>query len=188
MKAGELVIIVDSVNQAVKFYTEKLGFDINETLISSQPEELSFARLKKGKCILAFKQPDVAELTEFSFIKRCISRCVKIQIELKTGIEKLYERCQKKKLNMPKDLHVTAAGKQRFVVKDPFGIKLEFVQPLDYVPAIKSDFLGLKISDKDIKEYHQGNEQIIEDFVDRLKQCGVLRRAAKKYAKLLLKK
>jgi uncharacterized glyoxalase superfamily protein PhnB len=182
MKAGELVIIVESVNQAVKFYTEKLGFDINEALISSQPEELSFARLKKGKCIIVFKQPDVAELAEFSFIKRCVSRCVKLHVELKTGIEKLYERCQKKKLNIAKALQVNAHGEQYFTVKDPFGVKLEFVQTLEYVPATTKSFLGIKVTDKDI-----GDEALVENVVEHLKQFGVLRRAAKKYAKHLLR-
>jgi len=92
MKSGELVIVVDSVENVIKFYTEKLGFDVVELCTKDKSEQsensLSYGRVKKGKCFIAFRLPSVEELAEFSFIKRCVSRSTGLYIEMKKGIEK----------------------------------------------------------------------------------------------------
>src|SRR5260221_12819284 len=99
MKSGELLVIVDSVEEAIKFYTEKLAFDIARVEASRDVvNTLHSAHLRKGKCGLIFRTPLVEELAEFSFIKRCGSRCIGFNVEMKKGIDKYFQRCQKKGL------------------------------------------------------------------------------------------
>ena len=184
MKSSELVIIVDSVEDAVKFYTEKLAFDIVDAQASKEnPGTLLSAHIRKGKCFVTFRTPYVEELAEFSFIKRCASRCIGLYIEMKKGLDKYFERCQKKGLQIlssPKD---TPNGYRNFTLRDPFGIKLIVAQPREGVSAKPSnDFVGMHV------DLSRGSEaDIMSDMIHHLKGMGILRRAGKKFAKLKIK-
>lgn len=184
MKSNKPVIIVDSVEKAVKFYTEKMAFDVVKLTLGEMEgkQALTFAHLRKGKCFIHLRVPKVVELAEFSFIKRCTSRCIGMFIEMKKGLDKYFDRCQKKGVQIvsePKDHQ--AIGFRTFSVKDPFGIKLTFAQPIeDFVPEYK-DFAGLAV------DLSKDDDVLVEEMVKYLKGFGILRRAAKKYAKLWLK-
>ena len=180
MKSSKPVIIVDSVENAIKFYTEKLGFDVVDLYINKEEnnEALTFAHLKKGKCFIIFKIPKVEELAEFSFIKRCASRCVGVFIDMKKGLDKYYDKCNKKGLNIIEESKQCGPYKM-FSIKDPFGIKLTFAELVE--KEKHEDFAGLKV-DKTGQE-----TQVVEGMIKHLKNFGILRRAAKKYAKLWLK-
>jgi len=182
MKSSELLVIVDSVEEAIKFYTEKLAFDIADLQASKENSNtLTSAHLRKGKCIVIFKTPSVEELAEFSFIKRCASRCVGMHVEMKKGLDKYFQRCQKKGvkvLNEPKSM---SDGTRSFVIRDPFGIKIVFAQQEGHKKA-STDFAGMQIELGKRKEVDSVN-----DMVEHLKHFSILRRAAKKYAKLKLK-
>ncbi len=186
MKSCETVVIVDSIEEAVKFYTEKLGFDIVDLLVSEEGgQHLSLARLRKGKCFIKFRIPLVEELAEFSFIKRCASRCVCISCEMKKGLDKYYTRCQKKGVKIASELKDCAeAGLRIFSARDPFGVKLVFAQPL--VMATKAvdaiDFCGMPVKKAQAKD-----PQVLDQMVNHLKNFGILRRSAKKFAKLKAK-
>ena len=189
MKSGELIIVVESVEKAIKFYTEKLAFDVTylETK-KDDPSALSCARLKKGKCMLQLRAPHVEELADFSFIKRCASRSIGLYIELKTGIEKYYDRCKKKKITIVTELKSLDNGMREFSVRDPFGVRLIFVQEKEgHVAKPSRNFFGLQIQDSDLAEYKKGGTHFLDRMVAQLKSYGILRRAAKKYAKLRLK-
>lgn len=183
MKSSELLVIVDSVEEAVKFYTEKLAFDIVDVQLNKEnPSSLLAAHLRKGKCFVTFRIPAVEELAEFSFIKRCASRCVGLCIEMKKGLDKYFDRCQKKGLKIisePKDM---TDGTRSFAMRDPFGIKLVFSQLQEGKQLrTSSDLLGMSL---DLK---RKEDDLTNDMVDHLRKFSVLRRAAKKYAKLKLK-
>ncbi|MFH0898289.1 MAG: VOC family protein [bacterium] len=190
MKTGELVVIVDSVEEAVKFYTEKLGFDIVDLKESqSDPQLLDFCFLRKSKCSIIFRKPFVEEYAEFSFIKRCLSRCVGLNIELNGDIEKFFERCQTKNVDIVRSL-----GKREnadilsFTIKDPFGTKLVFSQSLkDIFIKPEFDFHGYLINKQDLEKLPETEEFLLDHMVDSVKRFGILRRFAKKYAKLKLK-
>lgn len=97
MKSSEFVLIVETVEEGVKFYTEKLGFDIVDLQESSENgRHLISARMHKGKCSIILRTPLVEELAAFSFIERCVNRCTGLYIEMKKGLEKYYQRCIKK--------------------------------------------------------------------------------------------
>ena len=50
MKSITVTIVVDSVEEAVKFYTEKLPFDVVDLRISTEGQQtLSYAHLQKAK-------------------------------------------------------------------------------------------------------------------------------------------
>ena len=195
MKSSELVLIVDSVEDAVKFYTEKLAFDLTEARVSTENAHvLSFAQLRKGKCFIMIRLPSVEELAEFSFIKRCVSRCTCLYVEMKKGIEKYYDRCKKKGVKIATELKSTPdcpthPGCLSFSIRDPFGIKLIFSQPANEKIKLDSvDLAGLKIKRSEVAGK---KTQELEDYIDRaighLKTFSVVRRAAKKFAKHKLK-
>ena len=65
---------------------------------------------------------------------------------MKKGLDKYFERCQKKGLQIlssPKD---TPNGYRNFTLRDPFGIKLIVAQPREGVSAKPSnDFVGMHV-------------------------------------------
>lgn len=187
MKSGELLVIVDSVEEAIKFYTEKLAFDIVGVEASKDgANTLHLAHLRKGKCGIIFRTPLVEELAEFSFIKRCGSRCVGFNIDMKKGLEKYFQRCQKKgiKTTELKDHD----GNRQFTLRDPFGTKLVFNQLIEgKQPKPSLDFLGLHLSEQDVTGKGRKEADVVDGMVEQLRKFGILRRAAKKYAKTVFK-
>ncbi len=188
MKTGELVVLVDSVQEAVKFYTEKLGFDIVELRESqSDPHVLDFALVRKSKCGIVFRKPFVEEFAEFSFIKRCMSRCVGLKIELNSGIEKFFDRCQKKGVDVVLPLEQDQE-KKSFSFKDPFGIKLTCIQFLEKSAMQPDyDFHGYFINKQDLEKRPESEDRLLSNMVEQVRKFGILRRSAKKYAKSKLK-
>jgi len=190
MKSGTIVLVVDSVEKAVKFYTEKLAFDIVELTVEKSEgaqDIISYAHIKKGKCFLMLRAPHIEELAEFSFIKRCASRSVGIFAEMKKGIEKYYEKCGRRGLQIIEPLKDTTWGYKAFSIRDPFGIKITFAQALENYKE-PEQFLHSGIIKKDISSDIAKNKEIQERMIKYLKSFGILRRASKKHTKLWLKK
>lgn len=183
MKSITVTIIVDSVEEAVKFYTEKLPFDIVELQTSSEGHQaLSYAHLRKGKASVIFRTPYVEEFADFTFIKRCASRCVCLFVEVKKGVEKFYDKCKKRDLKIVTELKDCESGFKLFALKDPFGMKLVFAEPIQgFVAKKPSDFLGMSLA------HTAGAEEQTDSMISHLKSFGILRRASKKYAKHFLK-
>jgi uncharacterized glyoxalase superfamily protein PhnB len=188
MKSSEIIVVVDSVENAIKFYTEKLGFDIVEMVTKDGgglAPSVVFARIKKGKCFLRFRTPRISELAEFSFIKRCSSRSTGLHVEMKKGIEKYFEKCKRKNVPIVHELGQDANGVMRFSIKDPFGVKLMFVQkPKNYSEEITNNFHGIVIEEDRIST---SNTELLNEMIAKLREFGILRRAAKKYSKLWIK-
>lgn len=189
MKSSEMVLLVESVDEAVKFYTEKLAFDIVDLQENSEGgNTLTSARLRKGKCFIRLRLPQVEELAEFSFIKRCASRCTGLYVEMKKGIERFYERCQKKGVKIASELKTQPDGCKLFAIRDPYGIRISFAQPDENFKApAPSMLLGAPVKLDDALGKPAKDDDVIDQMVARLKDFGVLRRSAKKYAKLHLK-
>lgn len=190
MKSGELVVVVESVRDAVKFYTEKLSFDVVqlETQEDRGDHGIVAARLRKGKCFVHFRMATIEELADFSVIKRCSSRCVLLQVELKKGIDKYFTKCLKKGVVVSTEIKdLPHLGTRSFIVRDPFGVKLQVIQvdPTFKQPAATS-FLSLPFRKQDLVQTAAQNAYM-EEMVSKLKKVGVLRRAGKKYARLWVK-
>ena len=189
MKQGELTVIIDTVKEAVKFYTEKLAFDVVELDISTDSGEplLVAACLRKGKSFIRFRLPSIEELAEFSFIKRCASRCVGFSLPFKKGIERYFARCAKKGVKISQELCATgeAGMTQSFVMRDPFGTKIVVFEPA----AITSKDVAQDIAAINLPPARSGGytENEIDNTLAVLKRLGVLRRSGKKYIKLLAK-
>ncbi len=190
MKPGELVVVVESVREAVKFYTEKLSFDLIylETQTDHGEYTMTSARVRKGKCSLMFRVPAVDELAEFSVVKRCASRCITVRIEIKKGLEKYFTKCRKKQLNISGDIkEATDRSSLSFTVRDPFGVRLYFMQQTGPARhAVPGDFLGVPFKKAELAQTAAQNS-FMEEMVSKLKKLGVLRRAGKKYARQWLK-
>lgn len=189
MKSGKPLFIVDSVEDAVKFYSEKLGFDVFE--LSAKREDsrcyLNYALLKKGKCFVGFRSPYPGELAEMSMIKHCAGRGAGVYIEMKKGFDKYLERCNKKGVLIVEQPKKQPWGEVTFSIKDPFGFRVTFAQALEvgeWIPT--NEFCGMG----ELKE-PQGEEEttrMLEDMISWLKGFGLLRRVSKKFSKLWLKR
>jgi len=189
MKSSDLVLIVDSVEEAIKFYTEKLAFDLVDAQLHKEgSQSLVSAHLRKGKCTIALRIPTVEELAEFSFIKRCASRCVGLQVHMKKGLDRYFERCQKKGVKVLSEPKNMPEGYRMFSVRDPFGIKLIFSEPtVGFVAKKPTEFLGLPVKVTDATGKPRKDAELFGEMIDHLKHFGILRRAAKKYAKIWVK-
>jgi len=189
MKSSDLLLIVDSVEEAIKFYTEKMAFDFVEAQMNKEgSQSLVSAHLRKGKCVIELRTPYVEELAEFSFIKRCASRCVGLHVHMKKGLKRYFERCQKKGVKIVSEPKDSPEGYRMFSVRDPFGIKLIFSEPIPgFVAKKPTEFLGLPVKATDAAGKPRKDAELLTEMVDHLKRFGILRRAAKKYAKIWLK-
>lgn len=189
MKSAKTIFVVESVDKAIKFYTEKLGFDVVD--LSSEKENihfLNYAELRKGKAYLIFRVPSIEELADFSMVKRCLSRGVGLHVEMKKGIEKYFSRCQKKNVPIISPLAPKVSGDLSFSARDPFGMRLVFVQPgKQVVNSNLYNFCGMDIP-SDARERSQNEAEILEKMISWLKGFGILRRAGKKCAKTFLKR
>lgn len=192
MKSGEITIIVDSVETALKFYTEILPFDIVDMQLSTEDTNiLASASLKKGKCLVHFRRPLIEEYAEFSFIKRCQSRCIELCIEIKTELKKIAMRCEKKDVKVVR-VATQTQGLEELAIKDPFGIKITFIQNTISTSSPKhtsshSEIAGFHINPTDLARFKEQDETGLDNLIAHLKNFDISRRAAKKYAKMLFK-
>lgn len=188
MKTGELVVIVDSVEDAVKFYTERLAFDIASLQIDAENQhQLGYAHLKKGKCSIIFRKPTVQEFAEFTFIKRCSSRCVTLLVEMKNGLDKYFAKCSKKDVVVIQEPRDIKPGVRSFVISDPFGVKLMCIQTAEQNKPAELNVLGVQLQRANLVNRKDAEKLYLEQIAAQLKRFGVLRRASKKYAKLRIK-
>lgn len=189
MVKSKVVVLVDSVEDAVKFYTEKLSFDLMDlALADGDSVMLASAVMRKGKFGITFRQPHVEELAAFSFIKRCANRCVYVTVDIKRDIERFFERCVKKGVKVTKTLSLFTSGAQGFIIRDPFGIELTFIQDteLTIIPAREVSLCGFTV-DHDALFDSNYHDRLAQDAIDRLRTIGIVRRAAKKLIKTKLK-
>lgn len=188
MKTGELVVIVDSVEDAVKFYTERLAFDITDLQVDTETQhQLGYAHLKKGKCSIIFRRPNVQEFAEFTFIKRCSSRCVTLLVEMKNGLDKYFAKCSKKDVVVIQEPREVKPGVRSFVVSDPFGVKLMCTQVTAAEKPVDLNVFGVQLQRANLVTRKDAEKLYLEQIAAQLKRFGVLRRASKKYAKLRVK-
>jgi len=178
MKTAKPSLIVDSVAVAVKFYTDKLAFDIVDLCVAKEGHTLNYAELKKGKASLMLIAPTVEELVEFSQIKHLSNRASGVYFEIKKGIEKYFERCKLKGVTIVEELKEMPWGQKIFKVRDPFGFKLAFAQDIEgFKNPNKYNFCGLTI------DMSKGEEANMDRMIVYVRGFGLSRRAAKKYAK-----
>lgn len=187
-KKSKYFLIVDSVENAIKFYGDKLLFtvtDLNiETGVSSY---INYAELKRGKCFLVIRSPSITELAEFSMVRRLTNRTTGLYLELKKGLEAFFKACKKKKLNITTELTRHPMGYTYFLVMDPFGSMIYFYQLEKGFHSGKSmlvdkkDFFGLRPRAESWDMLAKGN--LPRDVADYLKGFGLTRRIAKKFVK-----
>lgn len=181
-RTGKISIIVDSVEKAVKFYTEKLLFSIAELQCDNEGGvHLRQAEVRKGKFQVVFRLPSIDELAEFSMIRRCSGRATTAVAIAKKGIDSYFKACKKKGL----EVTVVTEGKNSsvitFFVKDPFGLKLVFTESEETTAFSDKEFCGMELSGEVIKIVKDSD--VPEKMVKWLRGFGISRRVAKKYIK-----
>ncbi len=182
-KRSRFLLTVDSVESAIKFYTEKLLFSVTFFNVESGPNPYcNYAELRRGKCFLVFRLPNPSELAEFSMIRRMGNRGSGLFLELKGGIEDFLDTCKKKRVSVVSEITKYPNGYIGFVVADPFGIRLHFVQKDPaYAGPDQNNLNGMKITDDQKVDMKKGKSPQV--IIDYLKSFGLSRRVAKKYMK-----
>ncbi|PCI73617.1 hypothetical protein COB28_04325 [Candidatus Dependentiae bacterium] len=188
MKSGKPMLVVDSVEKSVKFYTEKLGFDVVDLHVErAESQFLSYAEIKKGKCFIILRTPSIEELAEFSMIKRLNLRGSGIVCEMKKGIDKYFQRCKKKGVSILSELKDNEWGVRSFIIRDLVGFKIIFEEHIEgFKPLKKQTFCGFTVP-LDAKGKPSNAVATIEDMIRWIRGFGLLRRVGKKYSKLWLK-
>lgn len=189
-KSGKFTFIVDSVERAVRFYTDKLLFSIVELRTDDEGGvHMCYAEIRRGKVHIVLRQPVVDELAEFSLIRRCSGRATGVVLEMKKGIEKYFQSCKKKGVPISSNLREKDDGSMVFQVKDPYGIKLFFTQEgpdSERYYCQQEKFCGMSLKGR--KVVINSDADVPEDMVAWLKGLGVSRRVSKKYIKAWAKR
>lgn len=180
IKSGHAVLVVDSVEDAVKFYSDKLAFDIVELYPTETKKAIAYALLRKGKCYISLRIPHVDELVEFSQVKYCMSRGSGVYAVMKKGLDKFFDRCKKKGVQIVDGIKEHRWGDRTFTVKDPFGFKLTFAEPVEGFSQQPNNFCGFEVDSS-------RGDDAIDDMARYLKGFGISRRVSKKFAKTWLK-
>ena len=191
IKSGKALFIVESVEKIVKFYTEKLGFDVVEIALKPDNQnQFSYAELRKGKCYVIFRAPFVGELAELSMVKGCSGRGAGMYIEMKKGLDKFFDRCEKKGVTIVHQPKKQPWGFIEFMVKDPFGLRLTFSQPVEEGLNLEMmrNFCGLTIDEEELDKGIDKGSELLEKMIHWLKGFGILRRVSKKYVKTWYKR
>lgn len=188
-KAGKIVLVVSSVEKAVKFYTERLLFDIEDLRVDKEEKlHLCYAELKRGKCFIILRLPEISELAEFSVVRGFSGRSVNIHVEAQRSLESYFKRCEKKGVPIIGGIQVSSSGRKSFKVKDPFGITLVFSDASSPQDPESSTSLLCGFDMKGQQPDIPGGDDIAEEGVRWLKGFGITRRVAKKYLKLWAKR
>lgn len=190
-KVGKTLLVVESVEKAIKFYTERLGFSLTDVTIQRDGDcYISSADVKKGNVILVLKAPAIEELAEFGMVKRCSGRSTGVVVELNRGIEKYFARCKKKGVPLVSELGRNAMGNQTFTARDPFGLRLVFVEkPIGSVAVDAGLFApcNVQFAKEKLLSLDPKDKIAIDPFVDALKDMGLLRRVSQKFVRGWLK-
>ncbi len=190
-KVGKTLVVVESVEKAIKFYTERLGFALHDVVIQRDGEFfISAADVKKGNVIVALKSPAIEELAEFGMVKRCSGRSAGVFVELNKGIEKYFQRCKKKSVPIVSELAKNSMGQWWFSARDPFGLKLVFVEKLIGSPSVDPSIFnvaGLGLSREKLLTIDQKSKLAIDPMVEVLKDLGLLRRVSQKFVRTWVK-
>lgn len=181
MKPAKVILLVDSVEEAVKFYSDKLGFDIHHLEEVEGGSALRLAKLHKGKCIIVFRVPNHDEVVEFSQIKYAATRGTGMFVEGKKGIEKYYARCRSKGVTIVEQLRKESRGYQTFTVKDPFGFKIEFAQRIEGYKKPHDSFMGLRV------DRSKNEKTLTDELIKHVRRFGLSQRSSKKFVKAWLK-
>ncbi|MFC2186360.1 VOC family protein [Fulvivirgaceae bacterium LMO-SS25] len=120
-------LMVNDVAYTIKFYKEKLGFELAQTV----PEEAPFvwAMMKKEGMEIMFQTREslIEDLPAFETIKPGASLTLFIKVN---GIESIYEKLQNK-VQMVSELKETFYAMKEFTFKDCNGYILTFAEPIE---------------------------------------------------------
>jgi catechol 2,3-dioxygenase-like lactoylglutathione lyase family enzyme len=185
-KISKIMLIVDSVEKAIKFYTEKLLFSITGLNYDKEGGvHLSRAEVRKGKFYIVFRLPVLEELAEFGVIRRSFGRATTAVAIAKKGIHIFYRSCKKKGVEIATTEQNPAGKIISFSVRDPFGLKLIFTESDQAGAFDLNDFYGMATDGKPL--VIKKDSDVPADLVKWLRKFGISRRAAKKYIKLWAK-
>jgi len=183
-KKSKFFIIVDSVESAIKFYAEKLLFTVIKIGLEPGANKfINYAELRRGKCLIIVRIPALAELAEFSMVRRVNSRAAGLYLEIKEGLEKFYNVCKKKKINIISELSRHTLGYSYFQIADPFGGKIYIYQEDQTVLPLaeQTNILGYKLTPEELALIKDNKTPA--QPLEYIKGLGVSRRVAKKYLK-----
>jgi hypothetical protein len=107
---------------------------------------------------------------------------------MKKGLDTYYKRCVKKGVKIAIELKKTECGNMAFSIRDPFGTTLTFAEPCAKDMPHPLNILGVPIDKNSLKSKNSDYiKTTLDQIINGLKDFGISRRAAKKFAKSKLK-
>jgi Uncharacterized protein conserved in bacteria len=120
-------LMVESVDKAVAFYQEMLGFNV-VTSVPGKNNELQFAILSKDKLLLMVQEKENM-IEEYPVLKiENVHPSISLYITV-DNFDELY-RDMKNKTLINKELHKTFYGTREFAITDIDGYVLIFTEPV----------------------------------------------------------
>ena len=185
-KKFKYFMVVDSVENAIKFYAEKLLFAVTYVSVEGGTNPyVNYAELRRGKCFLVLRTPALTELAEFSMVRRLNNRAAGLFLEVKKGfIQKIFATCKKKKLNILSELSRHPAGYIYFQLIDPFGTKI-YIYEFEGVSFDKKLYSSAFVGYKMTPELWEDLKKPVppQAILDHLRKFGMSRRIAKRFVK-----
>lgn len=119
-------LMVEDVNQTIKFYEDILGFILNQSV--PQDGQYDWASVKSGEVeIMLQKRTSLsADFPAFQNMPTGGTLTLFIQMQ---GIQELYERARLQ-AEVVQDMNETFYGMREFSIKDPNGYILVFAEPI----------------------------------------------------------
>ena len=119
-------LMVEDVNQTLKFYEDVLGFKLDQSVPESGHYEWASARCGEVELMFQTRTSLSSDFPPFQDTPTGGTLTFFIQMQ---GIQELYEHIRHQ-VEIIQDLNVTFYGMREFSIKDPNGYILVFAEPV----------------------------------------------------------
>jgi uncharacterized glyoxalase superfamily protein PhnB len=120
-------LMVEDVNQTVRFYEDVLGFKLDQSVPESG--QFDWASVRSGGVEIMFQARSSLSTDLPSFQELPTGGTLTLFIQM-TGIQELYGHTQPQ-VELVQELNETFYGMREFSIKDPNGYFLTFAEPVE---------------------------------------------------------
>jgi uncharacterized glyoxalase superfamily protein PhnB len=117
---------VPSVTDAIKFYTESLGFMLQRREPPAG-DQATFAILRLGEAMIMVMHEAFYTGPRSDFTYRCAGLDIRVMVD---DVDAMYERVKAAGLSIMHEIGDRDYGLRDFIARDPNGFRLRFASPL----------------------------------------------------------
>jgi uncharacterized glyoxalase superfamily protein PhnB len=118
-------LMVEDVNQTVKFYKDVLGFELDQSVPESGQYDWASTRCGEVEIMFQARHSLSEDLPAFRELPTGGTLTFFIEVQ---GIQEIYERARNQ-VEIVQDINVTFYGMREFSIKDPNSYILTFAEP-----------------------------------------------------------